>query len=69
MGKIEFQKLDKELPFFKDSMPNDYVLPEPSERQKDWADRTCEWLFLDGPMPYEAKQFISFMKIRRELMR
>lgn len=62
MTRIKFEKLDKEISFFKDSMPQSFVIPEPSKKQKEWTDRICEWLFFDGPIPEEAKTFIDFMR-------
>lgn len=64
--KVKFQRIDKELPLFRDTMPKDYVPPKPSERQKETADKICKWLFSENdnePVPKEALGFIGFMKI------
>lgn len=65
-GNFRFEKLEKDLPFFKESIPKDYVPPEPSEKQKEWADKMCKWLFSEKdnePAPKEALRFIESMKI------
>ena len=65
-NKIKFARIDEDIPLFKNTMSQDYVLPEPSERQKEWADRMCRWLFSENdnePVPDEALQFIEFMKM------
>lgn len=66
MEKYKFTKITEEIPLFRDSMPKDYVIPEPSEKQKQWADKMCKWLFSknnDEPVPKEALKFIEVMKI------
>ena len=63
--KIKFESFDKDMPFFKDSMPKDYVPPETSKK-KEVADKICKWLFSENdnePVPKEALQFIEFMKV------
>lgn len=69
MGKYKFVKINEKMPLFKDSMTEDYVLPEPSEKQKELADKMCKWLFSENKYdsaPKEALQFIEFMKIAHE---
>lgn len=64
--KIKFEILDKDMPFFSDFMLKDYVPPETSKKQKEVADKICNWLFSENdnePAPKEALQFIEFMKI------
>lgn len=64
--KFKFEKLDKNIPFFGDTMPKDYILPKPSEKRKETADKICKWLFSENnnePTPKEALQFISLIKI------
>lgn len=66
MAKSKFVRFDKDLPFFKDTMPKDYVAPKPSEKQKEIADKICKWLFSENneePVPKEALAFIGFMKM------
>lgn len=64
--KTKFTKIDENIPLFKNTIPEDYVMPEPSERQKQWADKMCRWLFSENdnePVPEEALKFITFMKM------
>ena len=64
--KVKFERIDKDLPFFKDTMPEDHVPSKPCERQKETADKICKWLFSENdnePIPKEVLGFIGFMKM------
>lgn len=64
--KVKFERIDKELPLFKDTISKDYIAPKPSEKQKETADKICKWLFSKNdnePIPKEALGFIGFMKM------
>lgn len=66
MENFKFERFDKDMPLFRDSIPKDYIPPKPSEKQKELADKICKWLFSENdnePVPKEALQFIEFMKI------
>lgn len=61
MGKNELQRLNiDDIPFFRDTMPKDYVPHAPSGKEKEQADRLCRWLFHElydknGELKYKQK--------------
>lgn len=63
--RIRFEKLDRNIPFFRDSIEKHCAIPEPSQNQKECVDKICKWLFSesDRKPPREALQFIAAMKI------